>query len=421
MKIALVARHASAPATSADPYAAEQAAHVAGLGRALTALGHHVVIYARKDAPGMPDRETLAPGLVARYIKAGPAAPLPADQLPQHVAEIGRYLAARWKKDTPDIVHAHHWTSGLAALLAAREQPVPVVQTFGSLGIAEQRYGVPGPQESARNKMEACIGRSVAGVLALTTDEVSDLSALGIPGTRVRVVPYGVDVRTFRPEGQAAKRHAELRLLHMGSLAEHQGLDKLLALLPDVPGAELVIAGGPDPEELDSDIACKKLGKLAAALGVADRVTFTGQVTGKSLPALIRSADIFVSTARYEPFGSAPISAMACGKPVIANAAGAYADAVVDGTTGLLLPPKRPQLLVKRLRELLATPMKVTGFGIAAADRARSRYPWDRIAAETTAAYERCLATPASIRPARPEPLTGTRRPSGQAEQRRAA
>ena len=70
------------------------------------------------------------------------------------------------------------------------------------------------------------------------------------------------------------------------------------------------------------------------------------------MPALIRSADIFVSTARYEPFGSAALSAMACGKPIIANAVGGYADAVVDGTTGLLLPPGRPQLLVKRLRDL---------------------------------------------------------------------
>ena len=424
MKIALVARHASAPATSADPYAAEQAAHVAGLGRALAALGHTVVVYARKNAPGMPDREKLAPGLVARYIKAGPAAPVPADQIPHHVAEIGRYLAARWKKDAPDIVHAHHWTSGLAALLAAREQPVPVVQTFGSLGIAEQRFGVPGPQESARNKMEACIGRSVAGVLAHTSDEVSDLSALGIPGSRVRVVPGGVDVTKFRPDGPAAKRHADLRLLHVGSLAEHQGLDKLLAILPDLPDAELVIAGGPDAEELDSDIAYKKLGKLAAGLGIADRVSFTGQVTSKNLPALIRSADMFVSASRYEPFGSAAISAMACGTPVIASAAGAYADAVVDGATGVLLPPGRPQLLARRLRELLATPMKVTGFGIAAADRARSRYPWDRVAAETVAAYERCAAVPAMALPAGPgrtAQLPGARRQGAQAAQQRAA
>lgn len=421
MKIALVARHASPPATSADPYAAEQAAHVAGLGRALAAAGHDVVIYARKDAPGMPERETLAPRLIARYIKAGPPAPLPADQLPQHTAEIARFLAARWKKDRPDIVHAHHWTSGLAAMLAAREVPVPVVASFGSLGIAEHRNGVPGPHDGARMKMEACIARSVAGVLAHTSDEVRDLAALGIPGTRVRLVPCGVDTSRFQPEGPAAKRQAGLRLLHVGSLADHQGLDQLVRILPDLPDAELVIAGGPAADELDSDIAYKKLGKLAAGLGVADRITFTGQVTGKHLTALIRSADIFVSTARHEPFGSAAIGAMACGKPVVANAIGGYADAVIDGTTGLLLPPGRPQMLVKRLRELLATPMKLTGFGIAAADRARSRYPWERIAAETAAAYERCLAAPAIARPGRPQPLGHALRAASAGEQRRAA
>ncbi len=90
------------------------------------------------------------------------------------------------------------------------------------------------------------------------------------------------------------------------------------------------------------------------------------------------------------------------------------------GTTGLLLPPGRPRVLVKRLRDLLATPMKLTGFGIAAADRARSRYPWERIAAETAAAYERCLATPGALRPAGAEPLSSARQPN-LAEQRRAA
>src|SRR6266568_2871922 len=246
MKIALVARHVSAPATASDLYAAEQADHVAGLGKALAAQRHNVVIYARKVAPGMPDRETLAPGLTARYIKAGPPAPVPADQLPQHVAEIARYLAARG-------------------------QPVPVIQSFGSLGTAEARYGVPGPGASARIRMEACIARTVTGVLAAASDEVTELSGLGIPGARVRVVPCGVDTSRFDPEGPAAKRNGEFRLLHVGSLAEHSGLGTLLKALAGLPGAELVIAGGPDQDELDSDIACKKLGKLAAALGVGDR------------------------------------------------------------------------------------------------------------------------------------------------------
>jgi glycosyltransferase involved in cell wall biosynthesis len=399
MKIALVARHATAPAMQSDQYAAEQAAHVTGLGLALAAQGHNVVIYARKSARGLPDRQTLAPRLTERYIKAGPPAPVAAEQLPQHVAEIGRYLATRWKKDTPDVVHAHHWTSGLAALLAARELPVPVVQSFGSLGLAEQRHGRPGTADNTRIRMEACIARTVNAVLAQTSDEVSDLASLGIPGMRVRIVPCGVDTSRFSPDGPAARRHAELRLLHVGSLADHQGIHKLLRIMPELPTAELVIAGGPDPDKLDSDLACKRLGKLAAGLGVADRITFTGHVAGKNLPALMRSADIFVSGASYEPYGGAAISAMACGKPVVANAVGAYADAVIDGTTGLLLPPSRPDLLLKRLRELLATPMKLTGFGIAAADRARSRYSWERIADETAAAYQRCL-TDSSGQPA---------------------
>jgi glycosyltransferase involved in cell wall biosynthesis len=419
MKIALVARHVCAPAAPSDLYAAEQAAHVADLGRALAAAGHKVVVYGRKDAPRLPDRETLAAGLTARYVAAGPPAPVPADQLPQHVAEIAMHLAARWKRDSPDIVHAHHWTSGLAALLAAREVPVPVIASFGSLGVAEQRHGVPGPRQGARIRMETAVARSVAGVLAASADEAAELSRLRIPGARVTVVPCGVDAKRFDPEGSRAKRHTDFRLLHVGPLAEHVGLGALLRALPDLPGAELVIAGGPDQDALESDIAYKKLGKLAAGLGVADRVTFTGHVADKSMPALMRSADMLVSAARYEPYGAAAIRAMACGKPVVANAVGAHADAVVDGTTGLLAPPGRPEMLVRRLRDLLAMPVKIMAFGIAAADRARSRYPWERIATETVAAYERCIADDGTQ--ARAATVAPARRPAATASQGRAA
>jgi len=268
--------------------------------------------------------------------------------------------------------------------------------------------------------MEGCIARAVTGILAHTSDEVAELAALGIPGTRVRMVPCGADTARFDPDGPAARRHSELRLLHIGSLAAHQGLDKLLKIVADLPDAELVLAGGPDPEALDHDIAYRKLGKLAASLGVADRVTFTGEVSAKNLPALIRSTDILISAASYEPFGTAAISAMASGKPVVANAVGAFADAVVDGTTGLLVPPGRSDLLLKRLRELLATPMKLTGFGIAAADRARSRYPWERIGAETAAAYER-LVTAYGGRPASQGASATAQNAENQAERRRAA
>lgn len=157
-------------------------------------------------------------------------------------------------------------------------------------------------------------------------------------------------------------------------------------------GRRAVITGGPVADGLEADHGYRIIAKLAAHLGVADRVQFTGHVTDKELAALLRSADLLVSAARYEPNAITAIRAMACGVPVVAPAIGVYKDAVIDGTTGILVPPGRPELLARRLRDLLASPMRRAAFGIAAADRAKSRYPWERVATESVTAYERVIA-----------------------------
>lgn len=417
MKIALVARHAAPPSHAVDAYSADQAAHVNGLGKALAAEGHDVIIYARKDAPTLPDKTSIAPKLKVEYITAGPQTPLSADQLPQYAKEIATYLATRWEKDAPDVVHAFHWTNALAALSAAREHPVPVVASFGSLASAERRHRVAGEVTSMRTRMEPCVAKAATAVLAMTADEVAELSRLGVPNARVSLVPTGVDTSKFSPSGLIAKRKRQPRMIAVGSLAEYRGLDSLLKCLAELPEAELVIAGGPSADDLESDHGYRILAKLAAHLGVADRVQFTGHVTDNDLPALLRSADLLVSAARYEPAGISSIRAMACGVPVIATSVGCYRDAVIDGTSGLLVPPGRPDLLARRLRDLLASPMRLAAFGIAAADRAKSRYPWDRVARETIAVYERTVASaaereqtsvapPATSQPTSSEPAT---------------
>ena len=99
-----------------------------------------------------------------------------------------------------------------------------------------------------------------------------------------------------------------------------------------------------------------------------------------------------VSTSPHETSGTVSLQAMACGTPVIAPPVGGHMDAVVDGTTGILVPPGRPALLAQRIRQLLAHPMLLEAYGVAAADRVRSRYSWDRIADETLAVYDRATA-----------------------------
>jgi len=412
MKIALVARHATPPTYALDPYSADQAAHVSELAKALAAQGHDVVIYARKDSPSLPDKASIAPRLKAEFITAGPQAPLAADQLPQYAKDIASHLAARWQKNAPDVVHAYHWTNVLAALSAAREHPVPVVASFGSFASAERRHGIAGETTSMRTKMEPCIAKAATAVLATTADEVAELSRLGVPNARVSLVPAGVDTTRFSPAGLIAKRKRQPRIIAVGSLAEYRGLDVVLRCLAELPGAELVIAGGPSADELESDHGYRILAKLAAHLGLADRVQFTGHVADNDLPALLRSADLLVSAARYEPQGISSIRSMACGVPVVATAVGCYRDAVIDGTSGVLVPPGRPDMLARRLRDLLASPMRLAAFGIAAADRARSRYPWDRIARETIVVYERAITTAIKCEPALAAAPATTRQPA---------
>ncbi len=401
MKIALVAYHLDPQTSPGSCPGAEQAAHVRGLALSLGSLGHRVTVYARRGAAGRPDGVALGRSVTVRYLPAGPASPVAADELPAYLGECGGQLATWLRRTAPDVVHAYHWTSGLAAHLASREYAVPIVQSFGSLAAAEQRSGTCRPADRRRLRMESSVASAAAGVLAATTAEAAELARLGVPGSLVRVVPPGVDAGQFG-NGRAARRIATpAKLLYIGPVDADQRVDVLIRALVELPGAELVLAAELAGIDLDDDSACKKLGKLAADLGVADRVTFIARPAEEDLPGLLRSATMLVSAARHQPLGMATISAMASGLPVIAPGTGAYADAVIDRTTGLLLPPARPELLGKTVRGLLATPMRLTGFGIAAADRAVSRYAWHRIGREAAAAYEHFLALAGTTSPAR--------------------
>lgn len=390
MKIALVAPHGVATATEADPYAADRSAHVTELGEALAAIGHDVTFYARKESRTQPGDADLGPRLSVRSLRAGPAMRLPADELTKHIGELARGLAVSWRQDRPDVAYAHYWTNGVAALLAGRDTGIPVVQTFGSLGLSEQMHNVPGQRLEARAKLEAHIARNAAGIVASTTSEAAVLSQIGINRAKVRVVPCGIDTEVFAPTGPVARRNSRPRLMHVGSLADPEELKSLLQALPDMPEAELVL--GPAPGA-NGGAGYTDLRDMARNLGIDDRVRFTGPPSGGQLPALLRSADVVLRATRHEPLGVTTIRAMACGTPVIATAVGANTDAVVDGTTGVLLPPGGTATQLSRsLRDLLATPMRLNALGIAAADRARSRYGWQRVAAEVTAALEYFLA-----------------------------
>jgi len=314
--------------------------------------------------------------VTVEHLSAGPAAKLPADKVLPHMAAFSGHLAQRWQQSAPDIVHAHFWTGGLAALAATRDVRVPVVQTFHSLGTAEQRhYGASAGGPVARLRLEALIARSVSAVLASSSGEVSELARLGVPRDAIRVVPYGVDTDEFLPNGPVARRSSRPRLLAVAPLEERSGLDVIVRAMAEVPRCELVIAGGPPRAQLTKDPVYRALVRLIMTLGIGDRVMFTGQVSRARMPALLRSADLLVHTTLYEPFGMVPLEAMACGTPVVGGR-GRQPSGRHRGRHYRRPGQARAACAAGRqIRQLLGSPMLLQGYGIAAADRARAATP----------------------------------------------
>lgn len=394
MKVSLISEHASPLAVLGGVDAGGQNVHVAALADRLAALGHDVCVHTRRDDPDVPAEVPFADGVVVHHVDAGPPRPVPKDELLPYMREFGARLADRWAVRRPDVVHAHFWMSGLATLVAARPLGIPVVQTFHALGIVKQRHqGAADTSPPRRATLEPALARSVDLVLATCSDEVFELRRLRVPGRRISVVPCGVDLDRFTPEGPVERRPpGRLRVVAVSRLVPRKGLGNLVSALAEAPDAELVIAGGPDRAGLDADPEVRRLRGLAEELGVADRVELRGRVDRDDLPALLRSADVAACVPWYEPFGIVPLEAMACGVPVLATAVGGMIDTVVHERTGWHVPPRAPERIAEVLRHLAAHPEEVGRCGRAAAQRAASSYGWDRVARSTEDVYARALA-----------------------------
>lgn len=398
MRVAMVSEHASPLAVLGGVDAGGQNVHVAALAQAMARRGADVTVHTRRDAARRPRRVRLAPGVTVDHVPAGPPVPISKDALLPYMDQFAADLHRQWSARRPDVVHAHFWMSGYAAVRAAEPLGIPVALTFHALGIVKQRHQRErdtSPVE--RLAIETDLLHTVDRIVATCSDELFELLRLGGDRRSISIVPCGVDPDVFSTDVLAEPRPAgRLRLVCVGRLVERKGVGNVITALGLLraaggPDIELVIAGGPDSADLDGDLEVQRLRVVAAGAGVLDRVEFRGRVGRAELPGLLRSADVVVCVPWYEPFGIVPLEAMSCGIPVVATAVGGIVDSIVDGQCGLHVPPRRPDVLAATLSALLADAPRRAALGAAAARRARSRYSWDRIAAQTLAEYDQLL------------------------------
>ncbi|MEV8084217.1 glycosyltransferase [Pseudarthrobacter oxydans] len=411
MRISMISEHASPLAALGGVDAGGQNVHVAALSEALARRGHHVTVYTRRDATELPARVRVGPRLEVVHVDAGPARHVPKDGLLPFMGELADGVARDWSLRPPDVVHGHFWMSGLAALDAARRPAsgyrIPVIQTFHALGTVKRRHqGAEDTSPQERRWLEPGVGRSADRIIATCSDEVFELKAMGIDTGKISIAPCGVDLDFFSADGPTAARTAGHRILSVGRLVPRKGVDLVIRSLPYLRESGfddvelLIVGGGGDSGVLDADPEVRRLLGLAAELGVADQVRLQGQVARGEMPAIFRSADAVVCAPWYEPFGIVPLEAMACGVPVVAAAVGGLRDTVVDHGTGLHVPPRDPEAIASALAMLLRNRSLRAELGNAGKVRARTRYSWDRVAAETEKAYQLAMAgAPAGVAP----------------------
>ena len=247
-----------------------------------------------------------------------------------------------------DLLHAHWLPAGGVAALTGRPF---VVQLWGT------------DVELARRAPWAArwILRRARLVICASEELAASAREFGAPA--VRVVPSGVDV----PE-RVAEPEEPPHVLYAGRLSVEKGV---LELIEAARGLPLVVAGdGP----------------------LRDRVPDAlGFVPHDELLRLYDRAALVVCPSRREGFGVVCAEAMAYGRPVVATAVGGLRDLVVDGQTGLLVPPRNAPALRAALERLLGNPELRRRFGVAGRQRARDSFSWERATALTLRAYEDAL------------------------------
>jgi L-malate glycosyltransferase len=269
-------------------------------------------------------------------------------------------------QERADVVHSHDIYNNLFATVWARVARVPAV-------IASRRWwhtlNRPG------HRIACAVGyrladRVLANSRAVATSLVGDE---GIPAERVVVVPNFLDASAFDPlpgstrEQLLALFGVPLDALVIGVVArlnpikDHASLMRAVATLaPRWPRLHLVVVG--------RGVERDNLVRLARDLGLSQCVHFVGLQPQK--PNLHALFEVSVLPSRSEGFPNVVLEAMAAATPVVATAVGGTPDAVIDGETGLLVPPGDTEALAKAIESLLADPARRTSMGSAGRERA---------------------------------------------------
>ena len=296
-----------------------------------------------------------------------------------------RELADAFRALSPDIVHSYLPAANVLGPVAARWAGIPRV-VVSKRSLPDYKKGHP-----ILKRLESW-GNRLSDVVMVNSDAVRreiERTERFCEG-KIRRIYNGVGpveawdrerIESFRArEGLPPRSPVAVCVSNFFEYKGHEDLVKAVARLAgEFPELTCVLIGR-EAGSLETTRA------LAKGLGIPERIRFPGRRT--DIPDFLRAADLFVHPSRQEGFSNAILEAMAAGLPVVACDVGGNPEAVVDGGTGRLVPPRDPATLADAMAEILADPGKGRSMGEAGRRRAIERFSLDRMVRDIEEMYE---------------------------------
>jgi len=394
-RLAVLSLHTSPLAQPGSGDSGGMNVYVRELVSALAQAGVASDVYTRCWSDHLPEVVEVEPGFRVVHVPAG-APDLPKEALPEIVDEFTDGVLGHLTSGTDmaaDALHANYWLSGVSGHRLKHELDLPLVSTFHTLARVKAETGDPEPQRRVDAEAQV-IGCSDA-ILANCPAEVSQLVRLyGADPHRIELVPPGVEHAFFSPGDRVGARVALAHLgpfpgpvlLFVGRIQPLKGLDvavRALAELDD-PTAVLVVVGGASGAAGLAEV--ERIHKLAAALGVTERVRFADPQPHHMLSTFYRAADVVLVPSRSESFGLVALEAAACGTPVVAAAVGGLRTLVEHGRTGFLVEGRNPAVFAAYADQIVRNAALARELSAQAALRARD-FTWSTAAGRLRRVY----------------------------------
>jgi glycogen synthase len=292
-----------------------------------------------------------------------------------------------------DVVHAHTWYADMGGLWIRTLHRVPLIVTLHSMEpLRPWKADQLGSGYLLSSWIEKTAVEAADRVIAVSAKMRDDILAhFACDPARVVVIHNGIDPDLFRrTDGRDHLERLGVKspyVLFVGRITDQKGIFHLLEAARLLPaGVQVVLcASAPDTPEIEE--------RLRRAVATLPSVRWINEmVKHEVVTQLYSHAAVFCCPSVYEPFGLINLEAMACETPVVASAVGGILEVVVNGETGLLVPPGAPQALADALRRVLGDGPLARRMGQAGRRRVEAQFSWASVAERTERVYADAIA-----------------------------